>query len=186
MAKLVYATITSLDGYTTNKDGNFDWAMPGLEVITCANDIERRCRTSLYGRRMYETMVYWETNGDADDDSPEERDFAGMWRSATKIVYSTTMVDVSSANTRIERTFDADAVRRLKLVTDHDISISGPNLAGQAIEAGLVDEMHLFVIPVTVGGGTSAYPDGVHSNLELLGFEPFGDGTVHLHYRFDS
>ena len=183
MAKLVYSTITSLDGYTTDEDGGFEWGAPSVEVLTFINDLERRFGTHLYGRRMYETMVYWETFDEAGDAPPGVRDFAGMWRTASKVVYSRTLGEVSSDRTRIERAFDATAVQRLKGTAGHDISIGGPEIAGQAMAAGLVDEIHLFVMPITVGGGKAALSDHVRSDLDLLGVDRFGDGVVHLHYR---
>lgn len=183
MAKLVYGAITSLDGYTADESGKFDWAAPDSEVHAFVNDLERSVGTYLYGRRMYETMVYWETFDAADDQSPVVRDYAGIWRSAAKIVYSRTLNAVSSAGTRIEREFDPEAVLRMKQTAERDISIGGPGLAGQAMAAGLVDELHLFLTPVTVGGGTSALPDHLRSKLELLGVDRFAGGVVHLHYR---
>jgi len=183
MAKLVYSAIMSLDGYTADGDGNFDWAEPDPEVHTFINDLERGVGTYLYGRRMYETMVYWETFEAADDRPPFARDFAGIWRAATKVVYSRTLGTASSARTRIERTFDPGAVLRMKAAAGHDLSVGGPDLAGQAMAAGLVDELHLFVTPVTVGGGTPALPDHLRSNLELLRVDRFVGGVVHLQYR---
>lgn len=184
MAKLIYSTITSLDGYVADDQGNFDWGEPDEEVFVFVNDLERRCGTTLYGRRMYETMVYWETI-DVSGDVPEFiKDFTSVWRAQEKVVYSTTLESVSSARTRLERTFDADTVRRMKVTSEHDISIGGANLAGQAIMAGLVDELHLFVTPVTVGGGTPAHPTHRLTNLELLDVHHFGGGTVHLKYRY--
>jgi dihydrofolate reductase len=151
-------------------------------VLACINDLERGFGTYLCGRRMYETMVYWETFDAAEDDSAGVADFAGIWRAASKVVYSRTLAEVSSARTRIERGFDPKAVLRMKETAGHDISIGGSDLAGQAVAAGLVDEMHLFLTPVTVGGGTSALPDRFRSDLELLGLERFVSGVVHLRY----
>jgi dihydrofolate reductase len=183
MAKLVYSTITSLDGYTADADGTIDWSVPDPEVFTFINDLERGFGTYLYGRRMYASMIYWETFDAAEDQPPYVRDFAGIWRAAAKVVYSRTLGAVSSARTRVERAFDPGAVRRMKETTGHDISVGGPELAGQAMAAGLIDEMHLFLTPVTVGGGTPALPDRFRSRLELLGVDRFGGGVVHLHYR---
>lgn len=183
MAKLVYSAISSLDGYIADEKGNFDWATPDAEVFTFINDIERRFGTDLYGRRMYETMVYWETFDGSDDASSNELEFAEIWHSATKIVYSKTLTEVSSAKTRIERVFDPDVVRRLKEESLLDISVGGANLASQAFEVGVVDEMHLFVTPVSVGGGTSAYPEHVRTRFDLAGVDRFASGVVHLHYR---
>ena len=160
MAKLIYSAITSLDGYVADEDGNFDWAAPDEEVHAFVNDLERPIGTYLYGRRMYETMVYWETAHQSPNSRPSSRDFARIWQAAEKIVYSTTLETVSSARTRIERDFDPDAVRQLK-AQRRDITVGGPDLAAQAIRAGLVDECQLFLAPVVVGGGTRALPDRV-------------------------
>jgi dihydrofolate reductase len=186
VAKLVYAAITSLDGYVADDLGNFDWAEPDEEVFIFVNDLERRFGTNLYGRRMYETMVYWETFDASRDPRSHVRDFAMMWRAANKIVYSTTLNDVISTRTRIDRAFDAGAVRQMKQESDHDISIGGANLASQAIREGLVDEMHLFVTPVTVGGGTSAHPDHFRSQLQLQCVDRFASGVVHLQYLVNN
>ena len=180
MASLIYAAIASLDGYVEDEQGNFDWAAPDEEVHAFVNALERPIGTYLYGRRMYETMVYWETD---DDDAPVARDYGELWRAAEKIVYSRTLPEVSSASTRIEREFDRDAVRRLKQSSTADISIGGAELAGQAIRAGLVDECHLFLCPIVVGGGKRALSDYVHAELELLDVRRFASGFVHLHYR---
>ena len=183
MAKLVYSAITSLDGYIADDDGNFDWSAPDPEVLAFINDLERRVGTYLYGRRMYETMVYWETFDEAEDQPPSVRDYAGIWRAATKVVYSRTLEVVSSARTRIERVFDPGAVLRMKETAGDDISVGGSDLASQAMAAGLVDELHLFLTPVTVGGGTPALPGHFRANLELLTVDRFAGGVVHLHYR---
>jgi dihydrofolate reductase len=183
MAKLVYSAIMSLDGYTADDNGNFDWGAPDPEVFTFINDLERGFGTHLYGRRMYETMIYWETFGATEDQPPYVRDFAAIWRAATKVVYSRTLGGVSSASTRIERAFDPGAVLRMKETAGHDICVGGPDLASQAMAAGLIDEMHIFLTPVTVGGGTPALPGKLHSNLELLRVDRFVGGVVHLHYR---
>jgi dihydrofolate reductase len=180
VGKLIYSTIASLDGYVADASGNFDWAAPDEEVHAFVNDLERPVRTYLYGRRMYEVMAAWET---IDDEHPVMRDFAEIWRSADKIVYSRTLDAVSTARTRIERTFDAQAVRRLKASADRDISVGGPGLAAHAIAAGLVDEYHLFLTAVLVGGGTHAFPDGAHVPLELVDERRFASGVVYLRYR---
>jgi dihydrofolate reductase len=182
MAKLIYSAITSLDGFVSDEDGNFDWAEPDEEVHSYVNDLERQVGTYLYGRRMYEVLVAWETV-DLADQPPFIRDYAGIWRAADKIVYSTTLQAVSSAKTRIERDFDPEAVRQMKASAGRDLSVGGPHLAARAIEAGLVDEYHLFLAPVAVGGGTRALPDDVRVKLELLDERRFGNGVVHLHYR---
>jgi dihydrofolate reductase len=181
MAKLIYSAIASLDGYVEDAEGKFDWAAPDDEVFTCVNELERPIGTYLYGRRMYETMVYWETVSTADQRTVF-RDFAELWRAAEKIVYSRTLQVASSARTRIERDFDIGAIRRLKEVSGRDITIGGAELAGEAIAAGLVDECHLFLDPIIVGGGKRALPDGVRAGLELVAERRFQSGVVHLHY----
>jgi dihydrofolate reductase len=183
MAKLIYSAITSLDGYVADENGNFDWAAPDEEVHRFVNDLERAIGTYLYGRRIYETMVYWETAHTLPDQPPFIQDFAGIWQAADKIVYSKTLDTPSSARTRIERDFDPDAVRRMKASAERDISVGGPDLAAQAIKAGLVDEYDLFLTPVIVGGGKQSLPDNVRLELELLDERRFGNGVVHLHYR---
>lgn len=182
MAKLIYSAITSLDGYVADEDGNFDWAEPDEEVHTFVNDLERRVGTHLYGRRLYEVMVAWETMSLVDE-PPFMQDFAEIWRAADKIVYSKTLETVSSARTRIERDFDPEAVRQLKAPAGRDLLVGGPDLAAQAIRAGLVDELHLFVAPAVVGGGRQSLPDEVRMKLELLDERRFGSGVVYLHYR---
>src|SRR5580700_2151269 len=165
MARLIYSVIMSLDGYIADADGNFEWAAPDEEVHAFVNELERPVGTYLYGRRMYETMVYWEN----DDDRPQVyQDYAEIWRAAEKIVYSRTLQTVSSGRTRIEREFDAAAIRRLKESSRSDIAIGGAELAGRAIAEGLVDECQLFLAPVLVGGGKRALPAGVHAELELM------------------
>ena len=183
MAKLVYSAIASLDGYVADTDGNFDWAAPDEEVHAFVNDLERKVGTYLYGRRMYEVMRYWETAQAVTDPPTVEQDYAQIWRAADKVVYSRTLESVSSARTRIERGFDPEAVRRMKTQAERDISVGGPNLAAQALKAGLVDECYLFVTPIVVGGGTQSLPDDVRVKLELLDERRFGHGVVHLHYR---
>jgi dihydrofolate reductase len=191
MAKLISAAIASLDGYTEDAGGAFDWAAPSAEVHAFVNDLERPIGTYLYGRRMYETMVYWATvptSGAADDASDDaiHQDYARIWQAADKVVYSTTLETPTTERTRVERTFDPDAVRQLKASAAHDISIGGPALAAEALRAGLVDELHLLLSPVVIGGGKAALPDGVRLALELLDERRFADGTVHLHYRVGS
>jgi dihydrofolate reductase len=178
VAKLIYSAIVSLDGYIADGDGNFDWARPDDEVHAYVNDLERPIGTYLYGRRMYETMVAWET---MDDPAPLMRDYAQLWRAADKVVYSRTLDTVSSERTRLERELDPDAVRALK--AEQDVSIGGAGLAAAALRAGLVDDVHLYLNPVIVGGGTRALPDGLRLDLELLGTRRFGNGVVHVHYR---
>jgi dihydrofolate reductase len=183
MAKLIYSAIASLDGYVEDEQGRFDWAMPDEEVHAFVNDLERPIGTYLYGRRMYETMVFWETAGTAADEPPVIRDYAGIWQAAEKVVYSRTLQEASSARTRVEREFDRDAVLGLRQSAAADVSVGGAELAGQAIGAGLVDECHLFLFPIVVGAGKRALPDNVRARLELLDERRFGNGVVHLHYR---
>jgi dihydrofolate reductase len=183
VAKLIYTMLMSLDGYVADQRGNFDWAAPDEEVHTFVNDLERPVGTHLYGRRMYEVLVAWETAETFADQRPFMQDFARLWQAADKIVFSRTLAKVSSARTRIERDFDPEAVRRMKATAARDISVGGPDLAAQAIKAGLVDEYHLFITPVIVGGGNPALPDGARVNLELVGARRFAGGVVYLHYR---
>lgn len=183
MARLIYSAITSLDGYVSDEDGNFDWAEPPEEVHAFINDLERPVGTYLYGRRMYETMVYWETAHTVEDQPPVGQDFAQIWQAAEKIVYSTTLEEVSSAKTRIERAFDPDVIRQMKASAERDISVGGTDLAAQAFRAGLVDECQMFVAPIVVGGGKRSLPEGVSVNLEMLDERRFDGGMVYLHYR---
>ena len=161
MGRLIYAAIASLDGYVEDQEGKFDWAAPGEELHAFVNDLERPVGTYLYGRRMYETMVYWDTVETCPGQSAVARDFKSIWQAAEKVVYSRTLESVSSGRTRIEREFDAETVQRLKTASDHDLTVGGANLAAEAIRAGLVDEFQLFTVPVIVGGGKSWLPAGV-------------------------
>ena len=179
MASLIYLAIASLDGYVEDEQGRFDWAEPDEEVHAFVNDLERPIGTHLYGRRMYETMVWWESG----DHAAVYQDYAAIWRAADKVVYSRTLQTVSSERTRIERELDAAAIRRLKESSRSDITIGGAELAGRAIAEGLVDECHLFLGPVLVGGGRHALPAGVHAQLELLDERRFRSGVVYLRYR---
>jgi dihydrofolate reductase len=181
MAKLIYSVIESLDGYVADENGNFDWAEPDEEVHAFVNDLERPVGTYLYGRRMYEVMNAWETMELADQPAFIQ-DFAAMWRAADKIVYSRTLEKAESKKTRIERDLDPEAVRQLKASLEADITIGGPNLAAEAMRAGLVDEWHLFVAPVVVGGGTSSFPDNLRLDLELVDERRFANGMVFLRY----
>jgi dihydrofolate reductase len=183
MAKLIYAAIASLDGYVADENGNFDWAVPDEEVHAFINDLDRPVGTYLYGRRMYETMVGWETDHTLADQSLLMRDFAEIWQAANKIVYSKTLEAVSTARTRIERDFDPEAVRQMKALAGRDLIVGGPKLAAQAFKAGLVDELHLFVAPMVVGGGKRSLPNEVRLKLELLDERHFGSGMVYLYYR---
>jgi dihydrofolate reductase len=182
MANLIYSTIMSLDGYIADKDGNLGWAAPEEEVHAFVNDLERKVGSYLYGRRMYEVMRYWETAHALTDLPPVEQDYAQIWRAADKVVYSRTLETVSSTRTRIERSFDPEAVGQMMAHAERDISVGGPDLAAQAFRAGLVDECHLFVTPVVVGGGKRSLPRNVRLELELLNERRFGGGVVHLHY----
>src|SRR2546428_4967867 len=181
MAKLIYSAIMSLDGYVADEDGNFDWAVPDEEVHAFVNDLERPVGTYLYGRRMYEVMVGWEHAHTLADRRPVMQDFADIWQAADKIVYSRTLETVTSARTQIERDFDPEAVRQMKARAGRDITVGGPDLAAQAIKAGLVDEYHMFVTPVVVGGGQRSLPNDVRLKLELLDERRFANGAVHLH-----
>ncbi len=183
MARLIYSAITSLDGYIADKDGNFDWAVPDEEVHAFINDLGRPLGTYLYGRRMYETMVVWETDHTLADQSPLTRDFAELWQAADKIVYSRTLEAVSIARTRIERDFDPEAARQMKVSAGRDMVVGGAELAAQAFRAGLVDECHLFVAPIVVGGGKQSLPNDVRVKLELLDERRFEGGMVYLRYR---
>src|ERR671917_261112 len=183
MAKLIYSAIASLDGYVADEDGNFDWAVPDEEVHTFINELERPVGAYLYGRRMYETMVGWETDSTLADQAPVLRDFAEIWQAADKIVYSKTLEAVSTGRTRIERDFDPEAVRQMKALVGRDLMVGGPELAAHAFKAGLVDECHLFVAPIVVGGGKRSLPNDVRLKLELLDERSFGNGMVFLDYR---
>lgn len=183
MAKLIYSVIASLDGYVADADGNFDWAEPDEEVHSFVNDLERPVGIYLYGRRMYEVMLYWETAHTLPDEPNVIRDFSELWRKAEKVVFSRTLEKVSSERTRIERNFDPDAVRQMKAEAGSDITVGGPDLAAQALGAGLVDEFHLFVAPMVVGGGRAALPAHFRLELELLDERRFGNGMVYLRYR---
>jgi dihydrofolate reductase len=182
MANLIYLMLMSLDGYVADAKGNFDWARPDEEIHTFVNDLARPAGTHLYGRRMYEVMVFWDT-------VPIHAapgfiaDFAHLWRAANKIVYSSTLTSIPTANTRLERTFEAAAIRQMKATARQDLAIGGPTLAAQAFRAGLIDVCHLFVFPVTVGGGLPAFPRDLHLDFELREERRFGCGVVYLQYR---
>jgi len=183
MGSLIYSTIGSLDGYIEDRDGKFDWAEPDEEVHRFVNDLERPVGTYLYGRRMYEVMAFWETAQTLADQPDYSREFAEIWQAAEKVVYSKTLGAPSTNRTRIERDFEPEAVRQLKAAAERDISVGGPNLASQAIRAGLLDEYHAFVAPIVVGGGKRSLPDDVRVELELLDERRFGNGMVYLRYR---
>jgi dihydrofolate reductase len=180
MAKLIYSALTSLDGYVADEHGNFDWAAPDEEVHAFVNDRSRPVGTFLFGRKMYEVLAAWETVADP---SPVIQDFAEIWRAADKVVYSGTLETATTARTRIERDFDPEAVRRLKATAGRDLAVGGPHLAARAFEAGLVDECHLYLAPIIVGGGNRSLPDHLRVRLELLDERRFGNGTVFLRYR---
>jgi dihydrofolate reductase len=181
-ARLIYSAIASLDGYVADADGTFDWAAPDDEVHAFVNDLERPVGTYLYGRRMYEVMVFWETAHTLSGQHAVGADFAKIWQAADKVVYSRTLEAVASARTRLERDFDPGAIRDLKARAERDITVGGPELAGRAIEAGLVDELQLFLAPTVVGGGKRALPDDVRLALELLDERRFRSGTIYLRY----
>jgi dihydrofolate reductase len=183
VANLIYSTITSLDGFVEDRSGRFDWAHPDEELHAFVNDLERRVGTYLYGRRMYETMAFWESPSSLADQPRYIQEFADVWQAADKVVYSRTLATVTTSRTRIEREFDAEAVRRLKATEPRDLTVGGPELAAHAIEAGLVDEYHLFLVPLVVGGGKRFLPDGVLVSLELLDEHRFRGGVVYLRYR---
>jgi dihydrofolate reductase len=186
MGKLIYMAMTSLDGYVADENGNFDWAEPDEEVHSFVNDLLRPIGTHLYGRRMYEVVVAWESDDIIVGQPPFIADFAAIWRAADKIVYSRSLESVSSERTRIERDFDPDAIRQLKTTAERDISVGGPDLAAQALRDGLVDEIQLFLNPIVVGGGNPALPDDVRLPLELLDEHRFASGVVCVRYRTRS
>jgi dihydrofolate reductase len=182
MAKLIYSAITSLDGYVNDEKGEFEWAAPDEQVHAFVNDLERDIGTYLYGRRIYQVMAWWETV-DTDGLRPVSADFKQIWLGADKVVFSRTLDTVSSERTRIEREFDPDIVAQWKATATRDLSVGGPELAAVALRAGLVDECHLFLHPVIVGGGAAALPDHFSARLELMDEQRFDSGVVHLHYR---
>jgi dihydrofolate reductase len=183
MAHLIYSALMSLDGYIEGPDGNFDWAAPDDEAHQYINDLERTTGTYLFGRRMYETMLVWETEPSLAASSPIAQDYAEIWQAADKIVYSKTLEAVSTRRTRIEREFDPEAIKQLKASARQHIGIGGPDLAAHAFGSGLVDELHLFLVPIIVGGGKKALPDNVRLELKLLKEHRFGNGMLHLHYQ---
>ena len=185
-AKLIYTAITSLDGYVADADGTFDWAAPDDEVHSFVNTLERHSGTYLYGRRMYDVMRFWESIEPVRDEPSVFHDYAALWQAADKIVFSRTLTTPTTTRTRIEHEFDPDMVRRLKASAHRDIDIGGPELAGHAIRAGLVDECRLFLHPVLRGGGNQSLPDDVQLRLELLDEHRFGSGVVYLRYRIES
>ncbi|MFF1876643.1 dihydrofolate reductase family protein [Leifsonia sp. NPDC058230] len=183
MGRIIYSAIASADGYTADASGSFEWAFPGLEVHAFVNDLERSVGTYLYGRRMYETMHVWQNLPEGPDDPAVEAEYAEIWRGADKVVYSTTLADVWTPRTRILRRFEPDEVRTLAASSDRDVSVGGPTLAAEAFRAGLVDEVQLFLVPISVGGGTPAFPRDHVVSLELLDEKRFESGAVFLRYR---
>jgi dihydrofolate reductase len=183
VAKLVYTAIMSLDGFMEDAEGSFDWAVPDEEVHQFVNELEASIGTHLYGRRMYETMAMWQTIDDKPDVHEVERAYAEVWRALAKVVYSRTLESVVTPRTTLHRSFDPAVVAEMKSTTDHDISISGADLAGHAFRAGLVDEIHLFWFPVIVGAGKVGIPAGVQAELELLDHRKFGNGVLYAHHR---
>jgi len=183
MGKLIYTAITSLDGYVEDGQGSIAWSAPDDELVSFINDLERPIGTYLYGRRMYETMLYWETDERPPEPLAALSEFRALWRAADKIVYSRTLDSAPSAKTKIERDFDAHAIRQMKAASDHDMSIGGASLAAQAVMSQLVDEFRVFVYPVILGGGKSWLPNDVRLDLELMDTRRFGGGFVHLRYR---
>lgn len=186
MGKLIYSMLTSLDGYVNDADGRFEWATPDEELHAYVNSASRSVGTCLLGRRMYETMVFWEDPQSVRGEPPVMVEYAEIWQGYDKVVYSTTLAQVASERTRIERSFDPDAVRALKSATELNLSIDGPTLAAHALRAGLVDELHVYVCPVVVGGGTAFYPAGLRLDLELLDERAFGNGVLSLRYAVSA
>ncbi len=182
MARLIYAAICSLDGYTNDAAGRFDWSAPDEQVHAFVNDLERAAGTYLYGRRMYEVMRVWQTM-DTSDEPAVMKDYAAIWQAAEKIVFSTTLDEVTTPRTRLERSFEPRPVRELKQAAERDLTIGGATLAAEALTAGLVDEVQLLLSPVIVGGGTPALPTGLRVALELLDERRFGNGVVYVRYR---
>lgn len=183
MGHLVYAALTSMDGYVADSSGSFAWAAPGEEVHQFVNDLERSVGTYLYGRRLYEVMSVWQDMPGIEHEPAVVQDYADIWKSADKVVYSTTLEAVATPRTRLERTFDPQRARAMAEQQDRNVSVGGPTLASSALRADVVDEIHLFVVPVVVGGGTSCWPEGVRLAFDLVDEDRFADGTVHVHYR---
>jgi dihydrofolate reductase len=189
MGKLIYLITTSLDGYVADKDGDFRWAKPTEEVHSFVNDTVRSAKTFLLGSKMYETMKVWDdiptegTGGPMDGPSPAMNDFATIWRVAKKIVYSTSLDEVETADTTLERTFDPEIIKKLVAESDSDFDIGGPHLAAEAIKAGIVDEYHQIIVPIILDGSNHWLPKGVKTQLELVDMRKFENGFVHLEYR---
>jgi dihydrofolate reductase len=183
MGRLIYTAITSADGCVEDASGSINWSEPSEEVVRFIIDLERPAGTYLYGRRMYESMVYWETAHAQPDLPPWSEDFIGMWKAAHKVVFSRTLTETASERTRIERDFSPALVRQLKEASHEDLTVSGAEIAGQALKAGLLDEVRLFVYPIVIGGGKPALPLGARVNLELLATQRFTNGVVYLSYQ---
>lgn len=183
MARMVYSMIASLDGYIEDESGGFDWAAPDEDVHDFVNELERSVGTYLLGRRMYEVMAIWQDFPGIEDEPAVIQEYAEIWQGADKVVYSTTLPTVSTPRTRLERAFDPSRVREMVANLDRDVSIAGPTLAAHALRADIVDDVHLIVVPVIVGGGKPCWPSGARLSLELVDENRFADGTVHLHYR---
>jgi dihydrofolate reductase len=183
VASLIYSAIGSLDGYIADEHGKFDWAAPDEEVHGFVNDLARPVGTYLLGRRMYDVLAYWDDPPALAEQPSVVQEFAAIWRASDKVAYSRTLETARTARTQIEREFDAEAIRQLKAQSERDLAVGGPDLAAQAIEAGLVDEYQLFVVPVVVGAGTQALPRRRRIELELVDERRFGNGTVFLRYR---
>jgi dihydrofolate reductase len=183
MARLTYSMIASLDGYVADESGGFDWAAPNEEVHAFVNELERPVGTYLCGRRMYEVMAIWQDFPGIEHEPPVMQEYAEIWQQADKVVYSSTLPSVTTPRTRLERVFDPDAVRAMVSDVEQDVSVGGPTLAAHALKAGIVDDVHLFVVPVIVGGGKPCWPSAARLSLELVDENRFSGGTVHLHYR---
>src|SRR2546430_11401997 len=186
VAKLMYVSNVSLDGYIEDEHGSFDWTAPDDELFAFITDLVRPVGTYLYGRRLYETMAVWEPDPTLAAQSELMADFANVWQAADKIVYSTTLDAVSTASTRLERRFDPDSVRDMKTSAAGDLTVGGATLAAYAFNAGLVDECQLFIHPVVVGEGKPAFPRDARIQLELLEERRFANGVVNLRYRIQS
>ncbi|MBN9391702.1 MAG: dihydrofolate reductase family protein [Chloroflexi bacterium] len=183
MSKLIYFMGMSLDGFVAGENDSLDWSAPDEEVSAFINELHRPIGTYLYGRKNYETMTVWETPEVIPGLSPASMDFAQIWQTANKVVYSRSLETVSTPNTRLEREFEPQVVNELKAQLPHDISVAGPHLAAQAIRAGLVDEIHLLVVPFILGGGKPVLPRDIRIKLELLDERRLGNGWVYFRYR---
>lgn len=186
MARLIFSAIVSLDGYVNDAEGRFNWAMPSDEVHAAVNDLTRPIGTFLLGRRMYDVMSAWDSIGDGPDHPDEIRDFAGIWRAADKVVYSRELPAPTNSRTRIEREFTPEAIEVLKGTAERDLAVAGPGLAAHAFRTGLVDEVQLVIVPMLIGGGTRALPEGVRGALTLLDERRFADGAMLLRYLMGS